>query len=132
MSRRASPSDEESRAAGQPVGQGTGEGTGGANQLLDDIPRKVYDRLVKAAKDELIYSSNGNTILNLATLQRMLLFHLQLKIIKEAGPLANLDFSKGNPLDALNTPMADYGNSSRRYLNMLAKPANRNSSTGRT
>jgi hypothetical protein len=107
MSRRASPSDEECRVAEQSVGQDAGAGIGAADKLLDGIPRIVYDRLVKAAKNELLYQSNDNTVLNLATLQRMLLFHLQLKIIKEAGLLANLNYSKGNPLETLKTPIGD-------------------------
>ena len=132
MSRRASPSDEESWAADPAVGHGASAETGGAEVLLDGVPRTVYDRLVKAAKDELVYPSNGNTILNLATLQRMLLFHLQLKIVKEAGKLANRDFSNGNPLDTLKPHMADYGNSGQRWFLVLARPADRNSSAGRT
>jgi hypothetical protein len=110
MSQQASPPDEESGPANHEDRNQTGSET--SNN--PGFPRVLYDRLVKAAEDELVYKSNGNTILNLATLQRMQLFHLQLKIVKEAGHLANRDFSNGNPLDALKTLMADYGNSDQR------------------
>jgi hypothetical protein len=111
---RPSPSDEESQAAKPSVGERTGAGVA-ADAFVDGIPRTVYDRLVKAAKDELLYESNGDKIFNLATLQRLLLFHLQLKIVKETGPLVNLNYSNGNPLDSLKISMSDYGNFSHEY-----------------
>lgn len=71
-----------------------------------------YIRLVSQTKDEYIYSdSEGNTTLNLATLQRMVLFRLQAKIIEETGQLASSTWDENNhPLDKLKTHLTEYGN----------------------
>jgi hypothetical protein len=79
----------------------------------DDNFRTVYDNLVNAAKVELIHTDETDKkeqILNLATLQRMVLFHLQARIIKQTGELVKRRFAE-NPLDHLQKDLAKYGNS---------------------
>jgi hypothetical protein len=109
MERRTKQSDEESRSVDPPAIQRAGPKKGGTEEMLDGIPRAIYDDLVKAVKDEFVYTDGEHMVLNLATTQRMLLFHLQLKIVKEAGLLGKRDFSDGNPLEKLKTLVADYG-----------------------
>jgi len=79
----------------------------------DDKFRTIYGNLVKAAKDELIHTDEtdkNEKILNMATLQRMVLFHLQARIIKQTGELVDGSF-KGRPLDQLQKDLAKYGTS---------------------
>ena len=113
MSRRPAHPDVESQLGRATDEYDAGAAPGSSGGPPNGDSRDQYlDRLVEAAKAELLYTdSQGNTILNLATLQRMLLFHLQAKIIEGIGPLAQRKFGRGNPLDGLKTAMADYGNS---------------------
>jgi hypothetical protein len=117
MSRRSAQFDAENQLNLAPGNNGAGGATPGSSKTPagsnGDSSRDSYlDRLVNAgAADLLNEDSQKNTILNLATLQRMLLFQLQLKIIEKVGPLVKRRFENGNPLEdtELKKALADYG-----------------------
>ncbi len=111
MSKRPEPWDEESRPADHPHRRTETD----KFAWMKGTPRSVYDDAVGAASDELIYTSDGSTVLNLATLQRIVLFHQQVKIVKQAGALANRRFAQVN-LDTLSADIAVYGKSRHSSL----------------
>lgn len=86
------------------------------NQLgvTPGFDRSLYlDKLVEAGKSDLLYGdTKGHTVLNLATLQRMIIFQLQTKILEKVVPLITGRFENKNPLEdvKLRDAMVDYGN----------------------
>ncbi len=105
MSQRPFPSDIENQSSRATEGDGR-------HEVPESDSRDPYfDELVNAARTELLYKDSEHTILNLATLQRMVLFRLQAQIIERAGPLAHRRYGYKNPLDDLRRLLADYGNS---------------------
>ena len=110
MSRRQDKSDEESQL--HPKNDGNRSKAAVNSQDSGDA---YFDRLVQSSEKELIYRSNDSTILNLATLQRMVLFRLQINIIEKVGLLTQRRFSDSHfgtkhSLDALKDDLAAYGN----------------------
>lgn len=75
---------------------------------------ELLEQMVLAGLFELLYADNGNSVLNLATLQRMNIFRLQTEIIAQVASLTKGDNSVSGrrPLHdgGLTTVMADYGN----------------------
>jgi len=89
-----------------------GEGDVGGTEN-DANFRTIYESLVETAKGELIHTDETDKdekILNTTILQRIVLFHLQARIIKQTGELVNLRF-EGKPLDQLQKDLAKYGTS---------------------
>jgi hypothetical protein len=79
----------------------------------------ILAELVKAMEPELLYkkteNNQVNTIINLATLQRMLLIHMQLEIIEEVGKLlgpTSTEAQKTTCIGGLKKTMAEFGTSS--------------------
>lgn len=108
--------DEESQLKPRDSGQKStlfnGEASGVDEKSQDE--RKQYDSLVSGSMKELLYKYEGNTILNLATLQRMVLFRLQERIIEKVGKLSRFNdpkFDKKHPLDSLNEDLSEYSKS---------------------
>jgi len=67
---------------------------------------------IRAAGDDLVYKANSKTTLNLATLQRLLLFHLRVDMIEEVGKLIKPDgqaHAQAQVLQGLRKSVADYG-----------------------
>lgn len=80
----------------------------------NDSEREIFNRMTQAAAEDLLNrDDDNNTVLNIATLQRMVLFQLQLKIIEKTSPIIQRRFGSSNPLDdiALRKALTDYGNS---------------------
>ncbi|KAJ8128174.1 hypothetical protein O1611_g5462 [Lasiodiplodia mahajangana] len=78
--------------------------------------------LVKAANVDLLNQDvDGNSTLNIATLQRMVLFRLQRKIIEKAAPLTDLKSGDFNALDdpELQKAIADYAQGVRDWELMV-------------
>jgi len=87
------------------------------NQLgngSDNEPTRPHhlDDLILAARPELLSKDrDGNAVLNVAVLQRMVLFQRQIDIITKVGPLASRRFGGQNPLSdpELRKDLAEYG-----------------------
>ena len=118
MSRQQNKSDEENQLRptnGENNSKAASTGSSKAAVNSHGARDAYFDRLVQGSEKELIYSSNGNTIINLATLQRMVLIRLQINIIERVGPLIDRRFSDSHfggkhPLDVLKEDLAVYGN----------------------
>ncbi|GAW14729.1 hypothetical protein ANO14919_041320 [Xylariales sp. No.14919] len=83
----------------------------GENQTVVHGDAHLLSRLAKAAHDDLLSEdANGKSTLNIATLQRMILFRLQSKITEKAAPLTNLKSGNLNALDdpELQKAITDY------------------------
>ncbi|KAI1132724.1 hypothetical protein F5Y10DRAFT_260879 [Nemania abortiva] len=70
----------------------------------------LYKLFRAAAPELLIRDKENNTILNVATVQRLMLFHLQATIIEKVGPLVLRQLAGGNPLEdpGLKKALEDY------------------------
>ncbi|KAI0436542.1 hypothetical protein F4803DRAFT_541892 [Xylaria telfairii] len=80
------------------------------------------DDLIKAAESDLVTGDSGeNTVLNVATLQRLVIFQLQLKIIKKSGPIVQRRFGTSNPLDddELKKALTEYAQAVRDWELMV-------------
>jgi hypothetical protein len=118
MSQRQHKSDEENQL--RPTNGGNNSKAASTGSLKAAVnshgaPDAYFDRLIRDNENELIYSSNGNTIFNLATLQQMVLTRLQINIIEKVGPLIERRFNDSHfggkhPLDVLKNDLAIYGN----------------------
>ncbi|KAI0146114.1 hypothetical protein GGR57DRAFT_506632 [Xylariaceae sp. FL1272] len=99
----------------------------GQNQARDPY----IDRLVRAAKPDLLSVDNGKRILSLATLQRMILFQLQVEIIEMVGPLAKGQAEDGSPLKdkKLRRAVADYTQAVRDWELMATYASGRGAHT---
>lgn len=89
------------------------------NEPSDAPGQRLLNRLVVAALPELLTSDdNGNTILNIATLQRMMIFQLQVDILDKMTPLVKRRFEGKNPLkdESLRKNLTDYGDSFHRSI----------------
>jgi hypothetical protein len=103
MSGPSTQSDEENQldsiVSNDDAGYTTSDSSKMPPSLESDFSRELYDRLVTAGIADLSEDSENNTALDLATLQRMMLFQLQFKIIKKVSPIVQRRFSNGNPLE---------------------------------
>ncbi|KAH8892914.1 hypothetical protein GQ53DRAFT_121287 [Thozetella sp. PMI_491] len=97
-------------APAAPPGNSAGHATNPPKPSTNTILAGVVD----AAKPEILYSSvqndRINKVLNLATIQRVILVRLQLQIIEESGSLLGSSGEEKTALvDKLKTTMAEYG-----------------------
>ncbi|KAI1164597.1 hypothetical protein F5B18DRAFT_238904 [Nemania serpens] len=84
----------------------------------NDSEREIFNRMTQAAAEDLLNrDDDNNTVLNIATLQRMVLFQLQLKIIEKTSPIIQRRFGSSNPLDdiALRKALTDYAQAVRDW-----------------
>jgi hypothetical protein len=88
----------------------------GQNQVKNAAPpprskAELLDSASKAARDEVAYLQDGRSTVNLATVQRLLLFQLRVDIMEKVGKLfnPNNDDGNGDPLGTLRKDVADYG-----------------------
>ena len=105
--------DEESLLMASNSGQGSTSLNGGGSEMGKKIreQRARYESLVSGSMKELLYKDGDNSILNFATLQRMILFRLQERIIEKVGKLDRFSdpaFDEKHPLDSLKEDLAEY------------------------
>ncbi|KAK4229593.1 hypothetical protein QBC38DRAFT_471664 [Podospora fimiseda] len=84
----------------------------------EDTRAPYIDNLVLSGLPELLSKDDqGKTVLNLAVLQRMVLFQLEVDIIEKVGPLARRQFNGRNPLrdQELKKALADYAQGVRDW-----------------
>lgn len=108
MARNSPQSDEENQLHNESSNEPT------RPQHLDD--------LIQAGRPELLSKDrHGNAVLNVAVLQRMVLFQRQIDIITRVGPLASRRFGTRNPLrdPELRKDLAEYGTCFRAPQNGL-------------
>ncbi|KAI0410237.1 hypothetical protein F5X98DRAFT_386929 [Xylaria grammica] len=94
----------------------------GENQTVVHDDADLLSDLVKAAHVDLLnQEADGKLTFNIATLQRMILFRLQSKIIEKAGPLTNLQSGNFNALDdpELQKAITDYAQGVRDWELMV-------------
>jgi len=87
----------------------------GQNQVKKAVPQpkskgELLDSAIQAARDEVAYTKDGRNTVNLATVQRLLLFQLRVEIMEKVGKLYNADGNgNGDTLGTLRKDVADYG-----------------------
>ncbi|KAI1081486.1 hypothetical protein F5B20DRAFT_579349 [Whalleya microplaca] len=81
-----------------------------------------FYELARGGQADLLYKdAQGHTVLNLATVQRMIIFQLKVKIIKKVRPLVKGRLADGNPLEdeEFRKAMSDYAQAVRDWELMV-------------